>query len=121
MEVFLFVYWNNIKSDYVPLISNLQVVAVKIFIGFPIIICNIYLPQNNNVSLDEINSILNQINSPFLFLGGFNARNPIFGGDILDSRGKMLETCFLNNIISFLNYGSSTYFSLAHGSFSTIV
>lgn len=62
----------------VPLRTTLETVAVTIHSGKKITICNIYLSPNSNVSKDEIHSVVQQLPRPFLLLGDFNAKHPLW-------------------------------------------
>lgn len=83
-------------------------------------ICNVYIPDSQNLNSTELSNLINQLPSPFLLLGDFNARNIIWGSKTTDSRGKTLETLLTTSDIAILNTGESTHFCAASGSFSSI-
>ena len=62
--------------------------------------------------------MLGQLPSTFLLLGDFNAHNPLWGGDILDSEGMVIED-IINNVV-LLNDGPMTYHNLYFNSYSAI-
>ena len=64
--------------------------------------------------------MLDQLPSPFLLLGDFNAHNTLWGGDILDSEGMVIEDIINNNNVVLLNDGTMTYHNLYFNSYSVI-
>ena len=58
--------------------SPLQVVAVNVFMGRSYTICNLYLPPRLPVSRGELDGLLRQLIPPFLLLGDFNGRHPLW-------------------------------------------
>ena len=60
----------------VDLNTTLQAVAVKVLLDKYITICSLYLPPDLHFSLDDLQSLVDQLPLPFLFLGDFNAHNP---------------------------------------------
>ena len=63
----------------IPIKTSLQAVAVRVTLHRPITICSIYLPPDSKPSRQDIEHIINQLPSPFLLVGDFNARNPMWG------------------------------------------
>ena len=99
-----------------PVVTDLQAVALTVVLDKQITICSIYLPPHAAFTNADIQSLLDQLPSPFLLLGDFNAHNPLWGGDILDSEGKVIED---NNVV-LLNDGMMTYHNLYDNSYSAI-
>ena len=63
--------------------------------------------------------LINQLPSPFLLLGDFNDHNHMWGSNIIDGRGKIIENfmskniaCIFNNTKSHTSSGSYTYIDL---------
>lgn len=110
----------TITSYEIPLITNLQAVAVKVFYQFEHINCNIYLPGTQNITESDLVDLINQLGSTFIIQGDFNGHNPLWGSDHLDSRGKLLEKIIDDNNLCLLNEGNPTHFSLQHRTFSCI-
>jgi len=87
---------NLIKSKVISIQSNLEVITVLIQLKNPLYICNIYVPDSTNLSLQDLNQIIQQLPKPFILLGDFNSRNQMWGSNHTDLRGKTMET-FLDN------------------------
>ncbi|KAL4083864.1 hypothetical protein QTP88_029180 [Uroleucon formosanum] len=111
---------NIIESTEIHVQSPLEVVAVSIRLKTPLCICNIYLPDSTDLSLNDLNDIIKQLPKPFLFLGDFNCRNQSWGSNHTDSRGKTFEKFLENDQITLLNSGEYTRHNSAHNSFSAI-
>lgn len=111
---------NIIECTEIHVQSPLEVVAVSIRLKTPLCICNIYLPDSTDLSLNDLNDIIKQLPKPFLFLGDFNCRNQSWGSNHTDSRGKTFEKFLENDQITLLNSGEYTRHNAAHNSFSAI-
>ena len=103
-----------------PVVTDLQAVAVTIVLDKQITICYVYLPPRAAFTNANIQSMLDQLPSPFLLLGDFNAHNPLWGGDILVSEGKVIENIINDNNVVLLNDGTMTYHNLYFNSYSAI-
>lgn len=131
-------YKNNIKSDGRPgggvsifikkciphsevtLTTSLQATAAIVSLHRPITICSVYLPPSNNIDANELNTLLQQLPSPVLLLGDFNAHSPLWGCRSLDSRGKSCEEFINNHNLCLLNSKLPTYHHPATGSRTSI-
>ncbi|KAE9534168.1 hypothetical protein AGLY_008675 [Aphis glycines] len=109
-----------IESTEISIQSNLEVIAISLHTKNPLCICNIYLPDSSNLLLNDLNNIIRQLPKPFLFLGDFNSRNPIWGSNYTDVRGKIVEKFLDNEQIILLNTGEHTRHNVANNSFSSI-
>lgn len=109
-----------VESTEIPIQSNLEVIAISLHTKNPLCICNIYLPDSSNLLLNDLNNIIRQLPKPFLFLGDFNSRNPIWGSNYTDTRGKIVENFLENDQIILLNTGEPTRHNVANNSFSAI-
>ena len=110
----------SLQYSPLPVVIDLQAVALTVVLDKQITICSIYLPPRAAFTNADIQSLLDQLPSPFLLLGDFNAHNPLWGGDILDSEGKVIEDIINNNNVVLLNDGTMTYHNLYFNSFSAI-
>lgn len=111
---------NIIECTEIHVQSTLEVVAVSIRLKTPLCICNIYLPDSTDLSLNDLNDIIKQLPKPFLFLGDFNCRNQSWGSNHTDSRGKTFEKFLENDQITLFNSGEYTRHNAAHNTFSAI-
>ena len=66
---------DTLFSQEITITSNLEVVAVKVTLPINLHICNIYLPNSQQLDILELNQIFNQLPKPFIILGDFNSHN----------------------------------------------
>lgn len=115
---------NTCHSSQVNITSNLQCVAIQVKLPYfvqPLSICNVYIPPHTHYLESDLSNIKNQLKSPFIIVGDFNAHNPLWGDCRLDFKGKEVEKFILNQSnVHLLNSGDSTHYSLAHLSHSAI-
>ena len=83
-------------------------------------ICNIYLSPSSNVDKVTVSNLIRQLQKPFIVVGDFNARSQIWGSDICDLRGKIMEDIVDVFNLHILNSGYPTHFSIAYKTFSCI-
>ena len=101
---------NQIFYQRIQLNTNLQAVAIKISLDKLYNLCSLYLPHVE-VTVQEIQSLIDQLSPPFLILGDMNARSPIWENNNTsgtNSKGRIFEHLLYNNNISILNNGSPT-------------
>jgi len=82
--------------------------------------CNIYIPNQTNLLLKDIENIIKQLPSPFIITGDFNCHSELWGSDKTDERGKIIEKVLDNDNIIILNNGDPTRFNSGNGNFSAI-
>jgi len=95
-------------SEEIPLISNLEAIAVNITAKSKITICNIYIPNSQDFNSTDIQNIINQLPTPLIILGDFNSHNILWGCNDTDHRGNKIETILNTNNINILNNGQAT-------------
>ena len=100
--------------------THLQVIAVKLFLQRQYTICSIYLPPNEVVHDNDITSLLHQLPEPFLILGDFNGRHPLWGDITTNARGDLLSTFIEREGVGLLNTGEPTHFHVQTGSLTAI-
>ena len=71
-------------------------------------------------SYNDIQNLINQLPTPFLLLGDLNAHNPLWGGRILDAKGRILEEILDKNDITILNNGAMTFHNVHTNSHTAI-
>jgi len=111
---------NLIESSEIHIQSPLEVIAVSIRLKTSLCICNIYLPDSTNLTLNDLNDIIKQLPKPFIFLGDFNSRNQIWRSHHTDQRGKIMEKFLENEQLILLNTGEYTRHNATHKSLSVI-
>ena len=113
---------NNIFHKQINLNTNLQAVAAKVYIDKIYTICSIYLPHTE-ITKRDLSQLINQLQPPFLILGDFNAKSPVWGGDAVpraDARGRVIEELLLDHPISILNNNTPTHYHIQTNSYSII-
>ncbi|GFQ70403.1 RNase H domain-containing protein [Trichonephila clavata] len=83
-------------------------------------ICNVYLPPNAPLNFRELQELIDQLPSPFILLGDFNAHHLLWGCQDLNSRGKVVEKLLTELDLTLLNDCSNTYFHSPTQPFSAI-
>jgi len=63
-------------------------------------VCSLYMYLAQWTSAD-IDDLLDQLPSPVLLLGDFNAHSSLWGGNKLDRKGKLIEDILLKHSLSF--------------------
>lgn len=111
---------NSTPSKEIVLNSPYEVVAVQTYLPFPITICNIYLPNSLTVELTELSNIIDQLPSPFILLGDFNAHNTLWGSESTNKSGRIVESMMDKFDLILLNNGNPTHIDPATGKFSAI-
>ena len=99
----------SLQYSLLDLNTTLQAVAVNVILDKQVTICSLYLPPRCGFTENDLQSLINQLPAPFLLLGDFNAHNPLWGGNMLDSGGKIIEDIIDRNPITLLNDGSMTF------------
>ena len=110
----------KVQHSLVPIVTTLQAVAVRILLDKYVTVCSLYLPPDLNFNVNDLQDLIDQLPSPFLLLGDFNAHNPLWGSINLDTKGKIIEKLIDDNPISLFNDGSNTYHNIHTNQFSAI-
>ena len=106
---------NNKPAHQVPLVTNLQAVAVSLTLHRKITVCSIYLPPEEEISRQEIERLLEQLPKPFLLLGDVNAHCKLWYDDKDCRRGKIIRKIIEDRDIFLLDGNEYTHLSRAHG------
>ncbi|XP_072403106.1 uncharacterized protein [Diabrotica undecimpunctata] len=110
----------SIEAIQIPIVSDLEAVAIRIISTSLVSICNVYLPSDKQVSSDSFCRLLEQLPRPRIILGDFNAHNIIWGSDHTSVRGSSIADILDQLNINFLNDGSPTRFNISTGYSSCI-
>lgn len=113
---------NNIPHSQVIINTRLQVTAVQVsnIISRTITICTIYVPPEFNLTLQDLDSLAEQLPTPYMLLGDFNSHNPIWGSQYANTKGKILENFINSNDLCLLNTPAHTHLHSGHGTYTTI-
>ena len=111
---------DNILTEELLVITNLEAIAVSISDPNKLTICNIYLPRSHNFNLAVFQQLTDQLPKPYIIVGDVNSHNTLWGLPNIDNRGKIVENWIENDNIILVNTGDPTHFNCSSGSFSTI-
>ncbi|GFW94550.1 putative RNA-directed DNA polymerase from transposon BS [Trichonephila clavipes] len=100
--------------------TSLQAVVVQVSIFSKVTICNVYLPPNVPLNFRELQELIDQLPSPFILLGDFNAHHLLWSCQDMNSRGKVVVKLLTKLDLTLLNDGSNTYFHSPIQSFNAI-
>lgn len=106
---------DTIHYESLNILSPIQVMAVKVYHPITYTICNIYIPPLKVIVKDDLIDIINQLESPYLIVGDFNAHNIIWGSNTNNSKGKIIEQILAqnNNIVLINQLGVYTHFNIS--------
>ncbi|ELU15148.1 hypothetical protein CAPTEDRAFT_116911, partial [Capitella teleta] len=82
---------NSVPHQRISLSTPLQAVAARVSLVRTISICSIYLPPALRFSRQDLVDLVEQLPSPFLLLGDFNAHSDLWGDQSLDRSGTEVE------------------------------
>jgi endonuclease/exonuclease/phosphatase family metal-dependent hydrolase len=111
---------NTIPHSELKLTTNLQATAVRITLHRTLTLCSLYLPPSVPFDLLSLCGLVNELPPPFLLMGDFNAHNPLWGGNQLDNKGKIVEDLISTKNLVILNTNTPTYMHPATGTKTSI-
>ena len=99
------------SSQPITLNTRLQAVAISIKLFKRITICSFYCAPNDSIRSfqRDLEDLLDQLPKPYLVLGDFNAKNPLWYADDVDQRGAAIENILLERDIYFLDKNKDTH------------
>lgn len=106
--------------EVVQLNTDLQATAVQVTLHRTITICSLYIPPRTNLHSTAIDDLLNQLPSPRMLLGDFNAHSILWGNKSNNSLGDKIEKFIEDHDLCLLNDKSFTYLHPATGSLSAV-
>ena len=109
----------KIHYDLIPLNTNLQAVAAKVYWGKQYTVCSVYLPHID-VTKQEIQDLIDQLPTPFLILGDFNARSTQWGDTLVNGKGQIIEDILFDNDVILLNNNQPTHYHIQTNTYSNI-
>ena len=112
---------HSLPSPQLPLTSVLQAVAARVHLCHrEVTVCSIYLPPGSALPVAELRQLLNELPSPVLVLGDFNAHSTAWGCSHTGPRGRILEDLIFGESLCILNTGQRTHFTLPSGQTSAL-
>ena len=109
-----------IPHERLPLNIELQATAIRATLHQTITICSICIPPNHWLKKSEMENLIEQLPTPFLILGDFNAHRNLWGNIQRNDKGKTIENILETTDICILNDGQQTYLHPATGTTSAI-
>ena len=100
--------------------TNILGAAIRISLYKTTTLCSVYIPPNYKLEPRELTDLIEQLPTPFMIVGDFNAQNPLWGSVKVTDIGKIVEDVLSNLHLCLLNDGSHTYLHPGNGSFSSI-
>ena len=92
----------------VNLTTNLQAVAVRLTLHVAVTLCSLYIPPSHNIQQRELDSLVNQLPTPFIIMGDLNGHNPLWGSNDTNNKGKHIEDMLSDHQLCVFNDGSNT-------------
>ena len=106
--------------EVIQLTTSLQAIAVKVTLHRTVTICSVYIPPRYKLGQAEIDALVDQLPTPFLLLGDFNAHSVLWGCRDSNPLGRTMESVLEAFDLCLLNDKSHTYLHPASGSTSAI-
>jgi hypothetical protein len=83
---------SSIPSKEIPLTINLEAVAATFLSHHTsTTLCNIYISNQTDLHLEDIDNITKQLLSPSIITVDFNCHSELWGSDKTDDRGKTMK------------------------------
>ncbi|GBM28981.1 hypothetical protein AVEN_78716-1 [Araneus ventricosus] len=79
---------NLYPSTPLTLHTSLQAVAAQVHTRSLVTVCCVYLPPHDVVSQQDLDTLVDQLPTPFILLGDFNGHGTLWGSDVTNSRGR---------------------------------
>ena len=86
----------------------LQAIAVKVFLGWFYTLCSLYLPPGVPIIRPHLNALVQDLSPPFLILGYFNGRHPLWDDCATNPRGVFLASFMEDKGLELLNSGGDS-------------
>ncbi|XP_056635929.1 uncharacterized protein LOC130444674 [Diorhabda sublineata] len=110
----------SLQADHFHVNSDIETLVVKLTSHKTSYICNIYIAPDSTIEYKDLENLLNQIPSPRIIIGDFNAHNITWGSKSTNSRGHILEKLIADIPLNFLNDGTHTRLNISTGETSAI-
>ncbi len=100
--------------------TPLEAIAIRIHNTTSLTICNIYISPIENLLERDLLQLIEQLPSPFILVGDFNAHSRVWGSPNTNDRGLVVENILQNTDACLLNQGEATHEHLQTGSSTCI-
>uniref|UniRef100_A0A0K8W561 Putative RNA-directed DNA polymerase from transposon X-element n=1 Tax=Bactrocera latifrons TaxID=174628 RepID=A0A0K8W561_BACLA len=101
----------HIPHEVINITSSLSTIALKLNLNLPFGIASTYIHPQQVFSETDLRNLFQQLPTPILWTGDFNAWNHLWGSQKSNARGSIIENFILNHHLVLLNNGSPTHFS----------
>ena len=93
--------------------TDFQVVAARVHMHHnrTVTVASIYLPPRHEITENALQNIIDQLPTPFMLLGDFNAHHTSWDQRLCDARGRLIHSCLSNNNLLCLNTIIPTHIS----------
>ena len=79
-----------------------------------------YTSRKQFKSRNDLDNVIRQLPRPFLLLGDFNGRHPMWGDTVSNTRGNIIYPFIEDQELAVLNTGDPTHFHIQTETFSVI-
>lgn len=112
---------HNFPTEEITLHTDLEAIALSITLShITLTLCNIYIPNQKDFTLHDIEHIIQQLPNTFIFVGDFNSHSETWGSYKTDYRGRIIEELLSNDSLIILNNGQPTRINPSNGHPSAI-
>ena len=111
---------SSLPQREIKLKTTLQAVAVSVTLEKEITLCSVYIPPSFDLKSEHLDSLLQQLPSPYMLLGDFNGHSLLWGSSDTDLRGEEIENFISKNDICLMNDKSKTFLDSGKGTFSSL-
>ena len=111
---------SSLPQREIKLKTDLQAVAVSVTLEKEITLCSVYIPPSFDLKSEHLDSLLQQLPSPYMLLGDFNGHSLLWGSSDTDLRGEEIENFISKNDICLMNDKSKTFLDSGKGTFSSL-
>lgn len=109
---------NGHPFQSIPLRTPLQAIAVRCSLYRPITVCCVYFPKKVEQRLLE--ELLDQLPTPYILTGDFNAHSPLWGGTDTNQNGAAIESFLLRTDAHLANSFLPTHLDVRNMKLSAI-
>ena len=111
---------SSLPQREIRLKTDLQAIAISVTLEKEINLCSVYIPPSFALRSEHLNSLLQQLPSPYMLLGDFNGHNVLWGSKDNDHRGELIEDFITKNNICLMNDKSNTFLDSGKGTLSAL-
>ena len=112
---------STLQYTRVRLFTTLEAVAITVNFNKQYTVCSIYLSPSTTIRRNDIRDLIRQLPRPFLVLGDFNAKHPLWdSANNDDARGRDVASLLTDEAMGLLGQGAPTHYHIQTNKFSTI-